>query len=135
METTMFIGPEQEGVTLSEQSMGEEQQSVAERSNTEYENRHDAAQKVSKEPQLCRRSVQHLVARYLDNSQHFGHHILELYEQASQWTKSTPWAPLFKSQYDFLRRWIDSSVNSARVLWQVESEQISAKKTEPDATA
>lgn len=133
METPTFT--EQEGVSLSEQSIEEKRQSITERSNPERENRHDVVQKVPNEPQLCRRRVPHLVAQYLDNSQRFGHRILELHEQASQWAKSTPWAPLFRSQYDFLRRWLDGSVNSARALWQLESEQASAKKAEPNATA
>jgi len=134
METTMFTGPEQEGVVLSEQTMGEEQQSVAERSSTEHENRHETTQKGPDEPQLCRRRVQQLVARYLDDSQRCGHHILELHEQASQWAKSTRWAPLFKSQYDFLRRWLDGSVNGARALWQLESENPSTKESEANMT-
>ena len=132
METPIFT--EQEGVNLSEQTM-EEEQSVPERANIERENRREAAQKVPNEPQLYRRRVQHLVARYLDNSQRFGHHVLELHEQASQWAKFTPWAPLFKSQYDFLRHWLDGSVNSARALWQLESGQAGTKKTASDTTA
>ena len=99
-----------------------------EQSRTEHEDRSEETWFTVEAIRPCWKGTQSLVALYVDAAKRFGHQALEFQEQASQWAKSTPWAPLFKSQHDLIRRWFDGSVNIARALWQLEAEKIGTEK-------
>jgi hypothetical protein len=58
---------------------------------------------------------------YIDTTEDFAKHGIELQEKNTMWAKGTPWAPLFEAQSSIARKLVENSAMMARNLWQVQS--------------
>jgi Phasin protein len=62
-------------------------------------------------------------AWYIEASEKLANQALDFQERAMGWAKDTPFAPLFEAQNSFARRFVESSVDAARRLWQIQPTQ------------
>jgi hypothetical protein len=58
---------------------------------------------------------------YIDTTEDFAKHGIELQEKSTIWAKNTPWAALFEAQSSVARKLVENSAMMARNLWQVQS--------------
>jgi hypothetical protein len=69
-----------------------------------------------------------LATWHIDTSEKVARGVLDFQEQATNWAKDTPWAPLFESQRALARRWIEGSAEMVRRFWRLEEREEEAQK-------
>src|ERR1700760_4964557 len=50
-----------------------------------------------------------MAERYIDTTENFANHGIELQEKSSLWAQGTPWAPFFKAQSSLVRELVKNS--------------------------
>lgn len=63
-----------------------------------------------------------MAASYIEMTAQLWKNALTLQESFTDWTKETPCAVLFASQYALTRQWVDGSADMARRLWRIQKE-------------
>ena len=58
---------------------------------------------------------------YIETTEEFANHGIELQGRSARWAQNTPWAPLFEAQSSMARELVKNSAMTARNLWQVQS--------------
>jgi len=67
-------------------------------------------------------SAKKFVAWYIDNSEKMSNGVLDYQASATEWAKATPLGPVLEAQFDFSRKFVKSSAEVARKIWQVDSQ-------------
>jgi hypothetical protein len=125
-ETTIATEPP---ITLSAETSAATEQPMAEESaQSAQENRASFFQLCSQLNAPWWSGIQKIAAWYITTNEQVIRKTLDLQEQATDWAKDTPWAPLFQSQHSLMSQWIDGSLVLARSLWQLAPTEKAQKK-------
>ena len=63
-----------------------------------------------------------LAAWYIDNSEKMSNGVLDYQASATEWAKATPLGPVLEAQFDLSRKFVKSSAEVARKIWQIDSQ-------------
>ena len=66
--------------------------------------------------------VRKVAASYLDFIENLTNQMLDFQETALGWAKETPLGPFVEFQTSISRKLAETSINTARSLWQIQSE-------------
>jgi hypothetical protein len=126
-ETTITTEPP---ITLSaETSAADEQPMAEEPAQSAQEHRASFFQLCSQVNAPWWSGIQKIAAWYINTNEQVMRKALDLQEQATDWAKDTPWAPLFQSQHSLANQWIDGSLVLVRSLWQLAPAEKAQKKS------
>jgi hypothetical protein len=65
-------------------------------------------------------SARKIAALWVDSGEKVANQVLEFQTKATEWSKNTMFAPIFKMQNSIARNYVELSAKTARRFWQLE---------------